>query len=38
MFWFVIGVVVGIYIDQKFTIPNIDKFIENNNKPKSEFS
>ena len=39
MFWFLLGVVTGIYLDQKFTFPNIDKFLENrNNKPKTEFS
>lgn len=38
MFWFLLGVVTGIYLDQKFTFPNIDKFLENRNKPKTEFS
>jgi len=39
MFWFLLGVITGIYLDQKFTFPNIDKILEDkSNKPKTEFS
>jgi hypothetical protein len=28
MFWFICGVIMGIYLDQTFTIPSIQKTIE----------
>jgi len=28
MFWFICGVIMGIYLDQTFTIPNIQKTLE----------
>lgn len=37
MFWFLCGVIMGIYLDQTFTIPNIQKTIEAYHESKSEF-
>jgi hypothetical protein len=37
MFWFVCGIVMGIYLDQTFTIPNIKKFLEKKDHPKNDF-
>ena len=28
MFWFFIGIVMGIYIDQTFTVPPLQKWID----------
>ena len=37
MFWFICGVVMGIYLDQTFTIPNIVKTLEHYQEPKNNF-
>ena len=37
MFWFLCGIVMGIYLDQTFTIPNIKNFIEKRNRPDVKF-
>lgn len=31
MFWFICGVIMGIYLDQTFTIPSIQEAIDNYN-------
>jgi len=31
MFWFLCGVIMGIYLDQTFTIPNIQEHIDQYN-------
>ena len=28
MFWFFIGIVMGIYLDQTFTIPNLQETVD----------
>jgi|TARA_B110000008_G_scaffold31245_1_gene27991 hypothetical protein len=37
MFWFICGVFMGIYLDQTFTIPNIQKTFEKYKDRKSDF-
>ena len=35
MFWFFIGIVMGIYLDQTFTIPNLQEAVDKM-KPRQE--